>query len=157
MSQQPLSEPLVKHRESNDVRALPVLPVRDTVLFPHAVLPLTVGRESSVQLINSLGEDKTAIRTSPGTQRQLHVLLVRGRANLVTYVRVGRRGLGQFDHVAHTTARTFRWRETSHRLIRESPKFTSINNTPSAMRAEISLPWASPNSVAIHDAMDVPG
>src|SRR6201981_728761 len=42
-------------------RALPILPVRDTVLFPHAVLPLTVGRESSVQLINSLGEDKTII------------------------------------------------------------------------------------------------
>ncbi len=42
-------------------RVLPVLPVRDTVLFPHAVLPLTVGRESSVQLINSLGEDKTII------------------------------------------------------------------------------------------------
>ena len=39
----------------------PVLPVRDTVLFPHAVLPLTVGRESSVQLINSLGEDKTIV------------------------------------------------------------------------------------------------
>ena len=43
------------------VRDLPVLPVRDTVLFPHAVLPLTVGRESSVQLINSLGEDKTIV------------------------------------------------------------------------------------------------
>src|SRR5919204_6496208 len=42
-------------------RGLPVLPVRDTVLFPHAVLPLTVGRESSVQLINSLGEDKTIV------------------------------------------------------------------------------------------------
>jgi len=42
-------------------RSLPVLPVRDTVLFPHAVLPLTVGRESSVLLINSLGEDKTII------------------------------------------------------------------------------------------------
>src|SRR3989475_3639662 len=42
-------------------RALPILPVRDTVLFPHAVLPLTVGRESSVQLINSLGEDKTIV------------------------------------------------------------------------------------------------
>jgi ATP-dependent Lon protease len=40
---------------------LPVLPVRDTVLFPHAVLPLTVGRESSVQLINSLGEEKQII------------------------------------------------------------------------------------------------
>ncbi len=61
MSQQPLSEPIVKHKEINDVRALPVLPVRDTVLFPHAVLPLTVGRESSVQLINSLGEDKTIV------------------------------------------------------------------------------------------------
>jgi ATP-dependent Lon protease len=27
-------------------KSIPVLPVRDTVLFPHAVLPLTVGRES---------------------------------------------------------------------------------------------------------------
>src|SRR5882672_3545120 len=42
-------------------KGIPVLPVRDTVLFPHAVLPLTVGRESSIQLINSLGEDKTII------------------------------------------------------------------------------------------------
>src|SRR5499425_1358359 len=38
---------------------LPVLPVRDTVLFPGAVLPLTVGRESSLALVNSLeGDDK---------------------------------------------------------------------------------------------------
>src|SRR5580692_3250864 len=42
-------------------RAYPVLPVRDTVLFPHAVLPLTVGRESSIQLIQSLGEEKTIL------------------------------------------------------------------------------------------------
>src|SRR4051812_34576176 len=47
--------------DATEARTLPVLPVRDTVLFPHAVLPLTVGRESSVQLINSLGEDKTII------------------------------------------------------------------------------------------------
>jgi ATP-dependent Lon protease len=47
--------------DSAEARILPLLPVRDTVLFPHAVLPLTVGRESSVQLINSLGEDKTII------------------------------------------------------------------------------------------------
>src|SRR5437762_4307134 len=44
-----------------DNNTLPVLPVRDTVLFPHAVLPLTVGRESSVQLINSVGEDQTIV------------------------------------------------------------------------------------------------
>src|SRR3954451_25390872 len=42
-------------------RSLPILPVRDTVLFPHAVLPLTEGRDSSVQLINSLGQDKTIV------------------------------------------------------------------------------------------------
>jgi ATP-dependent Lon protease len=61
MSQQTPVERAPKPKETNDQRALPVLPVRDTVLFPHAVLPLTVGRESSVQLINSLGEDKTII------------------------------------------------------------------------------------------------
>ncbi len=61
MSQQTPVERTPKPKETNDQRALPVLPVRDTVLFPHAVLPLTVGRESSVQLINSLGEDKTII------------------------------------------------------------------------------------------------
>src|ERR1700723_4093313 len=38
---------------------LAILPVRDTVLFPGAVLPLTVGRESSLALVSALeGEDK---------------------------------------------------------------------------------------------------
>src|ERR1700733_2632392 len=51
-----------KEREHRpEGRTLPVLPVRDTVLFPHAVLPLTVGRESSIQLINSLGEEKSIV------------------------------------------------------------------------------------------------
>ena len=58
------------------IRPVPVLPVRDTVLFPHAVLPLTVGRDSSIQLIQSLGEEKTILvvaqrdaRDSVGTFR----------------------------------------------------------------------------------------
>ncbi len=42
-------------------RQIPVLPVRDTVLFPHAVLPLTVGRESSIQLIESMGDERTIV------------------------------------------------------------------------------------------------
>jgi ATP-dependent Lon protease len=46
------------------IRRIPVLPVRDTVLFPHAVLPLTVGRESSIQLIESLGEERTIAVTA---------------------------------------------------------------------------------------------
>jgi ATP-dependent Lon protease len=38
---------------------LPILPVRDTVLFPGIVLPLTIGRESSLAMVNSLeGEEK---------------------------------------------------------------------------------------------------
>ena len=37
---------------------LALMPVRDTVLFPHAVMPLNIGRPSSVQLVASLGEDK---------------------------------------------------------------------------------------------------
>jgi ATP-dependent Lon protease len=48
-------------REGGNDKGLPILPVRDTVLFPHAVLPLTVGRESSIQLINSLGEEKSIV------------------------------------------------------------------------------------------------
>src|SRR4030081_2160871 len=60
-----MSDPIIKSTEQTSYetseRSLPILPVRDTVLFPHAVLPLTLGRESSVQLINSLGEDKTIV------------------------------------------------------------------------------------------------
>jgi ATP-dependent Lon protease len=48
----------------------PVLPVRDTVLFPHAVLPLTVGRDSSIQLIQSLGEEKTILVVAQRDARQ---------------------------------------------------------------------------------------
>jgi ATP-dependent Lon protease len=51
-------------------RSYPVLPVRDTVLFPHAVLPLTVGRESSIQLIQSLGEEKTILVVAQRDARQ---------------------------------------------------------------------------------------
>ena len=50
--------------KSPSVRKIAVLPVRDTVLFPHAVLPLTVGRESSIQLIESLGEERAIVVTA---------------------------------------------------------------------------------------------
>jgi ATP-dependent Lon protease len=48
-------------KRGSSPRRIPVLPVRDTVLFPHAVLPLTVGRESSIQLIESLGEERSIV------------------------------------------------------------------------------------------------
>jgi len=59
-----------KGEEESRSRPLPVLPVRDTVLFPHAVLPLTVGRESSIQLIQSLGEEKTILVVAQRDARQ---------------------------------------------------------------------------------------
>ena len=55
--------------QSGQEKVYPVLPVRDTVLFPHAVLPLTVGRESSIQLIQSLGEDRMIVVVA---QRDAH-------------------------------------------------------------------------------------
>jgi ATP-dependent Lon protease len=55
---------------ANGKRPVPVLPVRDTVLFPHAVLPLTVGRESSIQLIQSLGEEKSILVVAQRDARQ---------------------------------------------------------------------------------------
>ena len=67
MSSQSSSSPTPERSalsDSSNVRRIPVLPVRDTVLFPHAVLPLTVGRESSIQLIESLGEERTIVVTA---------------------------------------------------------------------------------------------
>jgi ATP-dependent Lon protease len=42
-----------------EIEEVPVLAVRDTVIFPGALLPITIGRPSSVALVNSLGENRT--------------------------------------------------------------------------------------------------
>jgi ATP-dependent Lon protease len=41
-----------------DVEEVPVLTVRDTVIFPGSMIPITVGRPSSVALVQSLGENR---------------------------------------------------------------------------------------------------
>ncbi len=63
MSNQNAADPLENspQQSSSGLRTVSVLPVRDTVLFPHAVLPLTVGRESSIQLIEALGEERAIV------------------------------------------------------------------------------------------------
>jgi ATP-dependent Lon protease len=40
---------------------LPILPLRDTILFPHAILPLAVARESSVALVNEAVRERKVI------------------------------------------------------------------------------------------------
>src|ERR1700733_11230174 len=82
---------------------LAILPVRDTVLFPGGVMPLTVGRESSLALLNSLEgnerllgvvaqldprvEDPTDVdlhRT--GTMARIHKTVKMPNGNLVVFV-----------------------------------------------------------------------
>jgi len=66
----PSSKPSPDSQAAPPAKSLPVLPVRDTVLFPHAVLPLTVGRESSIQLIESLGDLRTIVVVAQREARQ---------------------------------------------------------------------------------------
>jgi ATP-dependent Lon protease len=63
------TDPNRREQGGSQGRVLPVLPVRSTVLFPHAVLPLTVGRESSIQLIQSLGDVKTIVVVAQRDER----------------------------------------------------------------------------------------
>src|SRR6185437_2639423 len=82
---------------------LPILPVRDTVLFPGGVLPLTVGRESSLALLNALeGEERllaVVAQLDPrvedptdvdlhrvGTMAKLHKTVKMPNGNLVVFV-----------------------------------------------------------------------
>lgn len=62
--------------------AVPILPLRDTVIFPQSILPLAVGRESTVRLLNENGDtadfigvvtQKDATVESPGGS-DLHVV-----------------------------------------------------------------------------------
>ena len=50
-----------KHKTNIDFDDLPILPVRDTVLFPNAILPLTIGRDSSLKLVGDLKEEEKFI------------------------------------------------------------------------------------------------
>jgi ATP-dependent Lon protease len=40
-----------RERDKNDVRKLPMMPIRDMVIFPHMMTPFVVGRESSVRAL----------------------------------------------------------------------------------------------------------
>ena len=60
----PAEEPEVKApaeeiEENAALEDMPVLTVRDTVIYPGALLPITVGRPSSLALVQSLGENRT--------------------------------------------------------------------------------------------------
>src|ERR1700743_2411118 len=58
--------PLLSAEDEDNMRnekipeILPILPLRNTVLFPGVVIPITVGRDKSIQLIKDYNKgDKT--------------------------------------------------------------------------------------------------
>ena len=111
-------------------RPLPILPVRDTVLFPHAVLPLTVGRESSIQLIQSLGEEKTILVVAQRDARQdapeatdLHA--VGTRATVHKVVKMPNQSLFVFTE-GNERVRLGEFTQTSPFLMAESEAIASV-------------------------------
>jgi len=47
-----VEEPSDEQKESIEIpQVLPILPLRNTVVFPHQIIPISVGRESSIKLI----------------------------------------------------------------------------------------------------------
>ncbi|MEK7403507.1 MAG: endopeptidase La [Acidobacteriota bacterium] len=50
---------MLTSKEKTDIRRLPMMPVRDVVIFPHMMTPFVVGRESSVRALEeALAGDK---------------------------------------------------------------------------------------------------
>jgi len=51
--------PMFSGREKSDTRTLPMMPIRDVVIFPHMMTPFVVGRESSIRALeDALAGDK---------------------------------------------------------------------------------------------------
>src|SRR3989442_6683185 len=46
---------------AGEVRAYPVLPLRDIVVFPHMIVPLFVGREKSIRALEEVMRNDTFI------------------------------------------------------------------------------------------------
>ena len=50
---------MLSSKEKSDTRKLPMMPIRDVVIFPHMMTPFVVGRESSVRALEeALAGDK---------------------------------------------------------------------------------------------------
>lgn len=52
----------IKNKEKNsNINSLPLLPLRDVVVFPHSIVPLFVGREKSIAALESAMKDEKGI------------------------------------------------------------------------------------------------
>ena len=56
--------------KSVSIQGLPVLPLRDVVVYPHMVIPLFVGREKSIHALDvAMKRFENLGQLSPGTRR----------------------------------------------------------------------------------------
>ncbi len=54
-----MDNPMFSGREKSETRSLPMMPIRDVVIFPHMMTPFVVGRESSIRALEeALAADK---------------------------------------------------------------------------------------------------
>ena len=56
-----LSEKEIEEFKGNNSGVYPVMPLRNTVLFPQQVIPIYIGRDRSLKLINDLPSDSKYI------------------------------------------------------------------------------------------------
>src|SRR5512138_2303554 len=56
---------MLTSKDKSDTKRLPMMPVRDVVIFPHMMTPFVVGRESSVRALEEarLGDKKIFLAT----------------------------------------------------------------------------------------------
>src|SRR3989304_73817 len=56
---------MLLNREKPETRKVPMLPIRDVVIFPYMMIPFVVGRESSVRALEEAlaGEKKILLAT----------------------------------------------------------------------------------------------
>ena len=56
---------MITSKEKSDSRKIPMMPIRDVVIFPHMMTPFVVGRESSVRALEEAlaggGEGKAPV------------------------------------------------------------------------------------------------
>ncbi len=86
-------------RGAEPARTVPILPLRDTVLFPGAVLPLTIGRPASLKLMEDNAESTNLIGMVPQRDKEIEdpqdgdLFRVGTMARVLQTLRKGQRGI----------------------------------------------------------------